>query len=166
MGTTAGRCPGRHPLLMWWPRRGPTLPTNSVKDEPETCPGFTHIHSCEVHGGTTLPTHRLIQQTATEGEDQCDLCSGAKGTWVYRTQSEVTRDVRDDHQVIDSWAESLWLLCHVCSHFVETSNRMGLLTRLNEARPLHMRVTRRNIKLVASFMQQLLPGRERREITV
>lgn len=113
-----------------------------------------------------MPSHRLVQQTSTDGDDVCDLCAKAKGTWIYRTQTEVVRAVRDDHQVIDQWTESLWLLCGVCSILVDNNNRMGLLTRLNEARPLHMRVTRRNVKLVASFLQQLLPGKERREITV
>ncbi len=106
-----------------------------------------------------MATHRLIQEIHAPLKDKCDLCATSKPSWFYRGRTPVERSIRDHHQVIDRWTESTWHVCAVCAIHVQNKNTRALLHRMNEGRrDLH--ITRRNARTIASFINQLQPGRE------
>lgn len=112
-----------------------------------------------------MPTHKYIHQASTVGGGLCDLCTANHAVWVYRTRSEVVRSARDGDQVVDSWTESVWYVCATCGALIEARNRLDLMGRVDK---LHLprRTIKATVKVVASFFQQLEPGRERGEIRV
>lgn len=107
-----------------------------------------------------MAVHRVVVETHSTLADTCDLCATRPPTWEYRGRGEMERVVRDNWTVINKWSESQYHICTVCGSMVETKDSHGLLARMNNGCK-KLTTTRRNIRFIANFLDQLIPGRDR-----
>ena len=106
-----------------------------------------------------MPTTRLITDIHRILEEgTCSLCGKAEPAWVYTTRTPTRRRTYPD-SIVDSWDESRWDICRACAVLVDGRDRHMLMARVSTYRT-GIAISRRHIRAVASFLEQLQPGRE------